>query len=344
MEKRGVLSIEEGSWTESQEGRLTLRELRGVRLPTTLADDVRTGLTEIPKTLPPKYFYDELGSLLFERICKTPEYYPSRTEEALLESAAREIIAAVRPRTIVELGSGSSRKTAHFFVACERENCPARYLPIDVCGEMLRQAGQDLLARFGWLRIDALIGDYSCGLANLPAAIGPRLFLFLGGTIGNFDESAARLFLADVCAVMQPHDVLVLGADRVKDPSVLHAAYNDAAGLTAAFNRNVLCVINRELQADFDVGAFSHHAWFNEHASQIEMHLRANGRQQADVPGADCTVTVESGETILTEISRKFTPEGLNELLTSAGFSVRAHYQPHDAFFSLMLASPKARD
>ena len=323
-----------------REGRLTLQELRPTQPALDMATEVRIGLSAARKWLPPKYFYDAHGSALFERICATREYYPSRTEEQLLAEWADEIVADTRPRTIVELGAGSARKTRQFFDACELAECDAHYVPVDVCGEILVEAGQALLQRYDWLKIDAVVGDYTRGLAHLPRAHGPQLFLFLGGTLGNFDEDAAAAFLRDVRAAMRAGDALVLGADRIKDQAVLNAAYNDGEGLTAAFNLNVLTVLNRTLKADFDLAQFSHYAFYNRAAARVEMHLRANSAQRVSIPGVGA-IDFATGETILTEISRKFSYESLNALLHDAGFRVYRHYQPDNQYYSLVLAHPR---
>lgn len=320
--------------------RLSLQPLSSARPLRSAAEEVATGLGARPKTLPPKFFYDARGSHLFERICATPEYYPSRTEEALLAQHACDVVALTRPELIVELGSGSSRKTRHFFDACEQHGQRARYMPLDVCAEMLVHAAQHLMQRYDWLEIDALVGDYNQGLDHLPPGEGPRLFLFLGGTIGNFTEAEAILFLRDVRQAMRPQDRLLLGADRVKDPRVLHAAYNDAAGLTAEFNLNALRVLNREVDADFDVTQFRHEAFWNAVESQIEMHLRARRPQRVRIGALDRTFAFAGGETIRTEISRKFTPQALGGLLTAAGFRAAQHFQPDNGYYSLVLATP----
>ncbi|HLQ26171.1 MAG TPA: L-histidine N(alpha)-methyltransferase [Acidiferrobacterales bacterium] len=319
---------------------ITIRTLRGERPPSSLQADARTGLSASPKYLLPKYFYDERGSALFEQICQTPEYYPSRLEDALLAQRAAEIIEQVRPSTIIELGSGSSRKTAHLFAACERQGCYGRYLPLDVCREMLLYAGQQLLQRHPWLEIEALVGDYGLGLKHLPASAGPRLFLFLGGTIGNFTESEASSFLKNLRAVMHRNDRFLLGADRVKETAVLNAAYNDAQGYTAAFNLNILRVLNRALSAEFDLDTFMHAAWYNEAESRIEMHLHSRLNQLIKLKALNLEIKFKKGESVLTEISRKFTPESLATCLRHAGFTVERHYEAESNYFSLVLARP----
>lgn len=302
--------------------------------------DVRNGLAHRPKVLPSKYFYDDHGSRLFDQICQTPEYYPTRTEDALLAQVAGDIVRRCRPAFIVELGSGAARKTRHLFDACARLGCHCIYAPVDVCAEVLLESGQALIDAYPWLSVEAWCGDYGGGLAVLPSVPAPRLFVFLGGTIGNYDEEEAREFLRGVRAAMTQADVLLLGADRVKDPAVLNAAYNDAQGLTAAFNLNMLAVINRELRARFELDAFSHCAGYDEARSRIEMHLRARWRQVVPIDGLGMEVQFEAGEAVRTEISRKFTPDTLATLLAGAGFDCMAHYEPKDGYFSLMLAAP----
>jgi L-histidine Nalpha-methyltransferase len=322
--------------------RVTLRKLTDGKHAANIADDVRAGLDATPKLLPPKYFYDERGSWLFEKICATPEYYLTRTENALLAAVGSRVIEQVRPRSIIELGSGSSTKTNHMLQACAVQQCYARYVPFDVCMEMLVHAAQQLLHRYDWLEIDALIGDYWHDLERFPETESPRLFLFLGSTIGNFDEHEAVAFLRALRAVMDDTDRILLGLDRVKDVKVLHAAYNDAAGFTAEFNRNVLKVINRELQADFEPARFDHCAWYNEPCARIEMHLQSRVAQTAHIDALAMTARFHEGESILTEISRKFTPAAVDTLLAQGGFAAEQHFAPENAYFSLVLARPAA--
>jgi L-histidine N-alpha-methyltransferase len=305
-----------------------------------LATDVRTGLRANPKLIPPKYFYDERGSYLYDLICEVPEYYPARTESALLEASARAIVEAARPDTIIELGSGTSRKTEHLLQACSELGHPVRYQPLDVCEEVVREAGARLLDNFEWLTIDGLVGDYGHGLEVLSYVAGRRLFVFLGGTLGNLTDLEAQRFLRQVRRAMGPSDLLLLGVDRVKDQEVLNAAYNDKQGVTAEFNLNVLRVINRELDASFDPAAFRHRAWFNEAESQIEMHLESQRAQLVRIDGLDLEVEFEQGETIRTEISRKFTVAALERLLGLAGLEIREHYEPENRYFSLVLLGP----
>jgi L-histidine N-alpha-methyltransferase len=321
------------------EERFTCQQVKAIRPVNDLEADARDGLLSRPRSLPPKYFYDAQGSELFDRICATPEYYPTRTEDALLARSAGQIIAAARPRHIIELGSGASRKTAHLLTAVEQaglEGC--EYWPFDVCEPMLRQAGERLLARHDWLRVNALVGDYLAGLQALPLPAGRRLFVFLGSTIGNFEQDQARAFLTELAGCMGPGDSLLLGADRVKAAPVLEAAYNDQDGVTAAFNLNLLRVLNEGLDGDFDPQGFRHRAVYDPQAERIEMHLVSEWDQRVHLGRLGASLELDSSEHILTEISRKFTPESLTGLLDDAGFTPWAHYQPQNGYFSLIHA------
>lgn len=322
--------------------RFALQRVRPSRPTRGLLEDVRAGLLCAPRSLPPKYFYDDRGSRLFDRICDTPEYYPARSEAALLARHAGAIVGSIRPDHIFELGSGSARKTRHLLDACAAAGLTCTYWPFDVCEPMLVQAGAALLQEYPWLQVRALAGDYLGGLGHLPQPPGRRLFVFLGGTIGNFAPDEALGFLRDLRARMRPGDALLLGADRVKDPQVLHAAYNDAEGVTAEFNRNVLAVLNRELEADFDPQGFAHYAPYNPDQQQIEMYLIARGPQRARLGCLGLTLDLPEGERILTEVSRKFTPSRLRALLEAAGLALNGHYAPADEYFSLALAELRA--
>lgn len=318
--------------------RFECREVESARPVPTLADDLASGFAQTPRMLPPKYFYDDLGSQLFEQICDTPEYYPTRAESALLAEHAQAVMTQVRPRHVVELGAGSSRKTRALLRAAEADGGELDYWPFDVCREMLERSGQELVDEFAQLRVHALVGDYMGGLAHLPRPAGRRLFVFLGGTIGNFSELEAHHFLSDLRAQMRAGDYLLLGADRVKSTAVLEAAYDDTAGVTAAFNLNVLDVVNRELDADFDRAAFRHRAVFNREASRIEMYLVAQTAQRVTVRALDRSFDFAAGEAILTEISRKFSQAALEDTLRRAGFAIERHYQGGEQLFSLVLA------
>ncbi len=323
------------------ESRLALASVAPARLTPGLREDVIQGLLQgPPRMLPPKYFYDARGSVLFDRICDTPEYYPTRTEDALLAVCARDIIAQVRPRHILELGAGTARKTRRLFDACGAEGCHSAYAPLDVCREILLESGQSLIADYDWLTVNALVGDYHAGLDNLPQRDGPTLIVFLGSTIGNFSHSEAVRLLGEIRASMESGDRLLLGADRVKDPGVLHRAYNDAAGLTAAFNRNLLRVLNRELDADFETTGFHHHASYNPQRQQVEMYLIARRCQRVRFRALDRVLDLAEGDGIQTELSRKFTRQSLGALLAAAGFHIEEHFAPDNDWFSLVLAAP----
>lgn len=307
-----------------------------------LVADVRRGLAARPKTLPAKYLYDEYGSLLFDQICNQPEYYPTRTEEALLAAVADEVVRGCRPAQLVELGSGASRKTRLLLDALiEYRGDDACYVPVDVSEEMLRLSSEALHRDYPGLAIRGIVGDYEHHLRHLPPA-AQRMVAFLGSTIGNFTEIEGRRFLRSVRSQLARGDSLLIGFDLVKPVDVLNAAYNDAAGVTAEFNRNVLRVLNRELSADFDLTAFVHEAYFNPTEAQIEMHLRSVAEQCVHIPAAGMTVQFESGESVRTEISRKFTKASACGLLTAGGFSPRRWFESPDGYFALVLASAGA--
>jgi len=308
----------------------------------TLARDVREGLGKTPKSLPPKHFYDERGSKLFDRICETPEYYPTRTELALLEEIADDLFAGFdpsQPLGLVELGSGTARKTRTLIEAAGRRGLALTYVPFDVSEEMLRVSAVGLRQDYPWLPVHGVVGDYERHLDRIPN-LGRRLFVFLGGTIGNFEEEEAQAFLRRIARIMGPRDRLLLGTDLIKATPRLNAAYNDAQGLTAAFNRNVLQVINRELDADFQVDRFEHVAFFHEGRSEIQMHLRSLGAQKVRIGKLDLEVRFADEETIQTEISRKFTRAGVESLLESASLQLESWHVPADDAFALSLARP----
>ena len=306
-----------------------------------LPDDVLTGLFTEPKQLPPKYFYDDKGSALFDQICDEPEYYPTRTEDALLERSARDIITRVEPTQIIEFGSGMSRKIRHLFNACDEVGCRPTYIPFDVCDDVMIKSGEALADRYPWLDVEPLSGDYTAGLGNVPVAEGRNLVMFLGGTIGNFPEEQAIAFLSEIRALLDDDDRLLIGADRVKNPDILHAAYNDVAGVTAEFNLNLLDVLNRELDADFTRDHFEHYAFYNPDQSRIEMYLVCMRDQDVTFRELRRTLRFREGDAIRTEISRKFTRETLEQLLKVAGFSVQSHYEAAAHPFSLVLAAPR---
>jgi L-histidine N-alpha-methyltransferase len=320
--------------------RISLHHLGDVDPVASIADDVRAGFSAMPKSLPPKYFYDERGSWLFEEICKTPEYYLTRTEDALLARIADSVIATVRPSSILELGSGSSRKTSHLLRACARQRCHARYEPFDVSTEIMLHAAERLVREHAWLNVEVLIGDYLRDLPHISDHAGTRLVLFLGSTIGNFDQQESVSFLRSLRSAMTSDDRFLLGFDRVKDTDALNAAYNDASGLTAEFNLNVLQVINRELDGDFNLQRFAHRAIYNESLARIEMYLDSLLAQSVCLRRLPLQAEFVEGESILTEISCKFTPASIDTMLGESGFIAEQHFEPDSRAFSLVLARP----
>lgn len=304
-----------------------------------LRADVEHGLARQPRQLPPRWFYDARGSELFDEITRLGVYYPTRAEREILQTRAAEIAAVTGARTLVELGSGSSEKTRLLIDALTSQGTPLHYVPVDVSESALTGAGEALLADHPGLTVDALVADFSTAPA-LPASPGPHLVAFLGGTIGNLlpDERAAFLRMAR--SLLSPGDALLLGTDLVKDPATLVAAYDDEQGVTAAFNRNVLAVLNRELGADFDPEDFDHvAAWVAEH-EWIEMRLRARTAVTAKIPALDMTVDFAAGEELRTEVSAKFRESGVREELAAAGLALHHWWTDDDGRFALSLASP----
>jgi L-histidine N-alpha-methyltransferase len=303
----------------------------------TLVDDVRDGLTRSLKELPPKYFYDERGSELFDRITTLPEYYPTRCERQILNRRAPEIVEASEVEELVELGSGTASKTRALLYAMAGHGSLRRYVPFDFDASVVEACAVELTELYPGLEVHGVVGDFGRDLHRIPDGTR-RLFAFLGGTIGNLlpDERAA--FLARLRNQMGPDDRLVIGTDLVKDRSVLEAAYNDSAGVTAEFNRNVLRVINAGLDADFDPDAFEHVAFFDEANSWIEMRLRANGAQRVRIDGADLEVTFADGEEIRTEISAKFTREAVERELNAADLRLDEFFTDGSRLFGLAFA------
>jgi L-histidine Nalpha-methyltransferase len=308
-----------------------------------LAADVRSGLLATPKSIPPKYFYDARGSELFDEITRLPEYYPTRTERAILAAHAAEIAALTGAETLNELGSGTSEKTRLLLEALDRGGTLRRFMPFDVDLAVLEQASAAVAADYPSLDVYAVVGDFERHLALLPRH-PHRLVAFLGSTIGNLDPPARARFLAAVRATLNPGDAFLLGTDLVKDTARLVAAYDDAAGVTAEFNRNVLAVINRELDADFDVHAFEHVARWNAEQEWIEMWLRSTRRQRVRVRALDLDVALGAGEEIRTEISAKFRRASLSAELDRAGLRIKRWWTDPAGDFALSLAVPAPAD
>jgi len=312
--------------------------LSGDDLADALASDVRDGLSASPKELPPKWFYDDRGSKLFDEITRLPEYYPTRAERSILEARAADIAAATGADTLVELGSGTSEKTRLLLSALGEAGALTRFVPFDVSEQTLRDAAEAIAAEYGVL-VHAVVGDFERHLAMLPDG-GRRLVAFLGGTIGNLTPDVRAGFLAEIAAGLGPDDALLLGTDLVKDVDRLEAAYDDAAGVTAEFNRNVLRVVNRELDADFDPDAFAHVALFDPEEEWIEMRLRATRPMTAHVNALDLTVHFDTDEEMRTEISAKFRQPGVESELESAGLTMTNWWTDEAGDFALSLSRP----
>ncbi|MBU9767029.1 L-histidine N(alpha)-methyltransferase [Mycobacterium sp. TNTM28] len=304
---------------------------------TALRRDVREGLTHSPKMLPPKWFYDSVGSDLFDQITRLPEYYPTRTEAQILADRSPEIVAAAGADTLVELGSGTSEKTRMLLDAMSDSGQLRRFIPFDVDAGVLRAAGEAIGREYPGIEIDAVCGDFEEHLGKIPA-LGRRLVAFLGSTIGNLTPGPRADFLAALADTLQPGDALLLGTDLVKDTDRLVRAYDDSAGVTAAFNRNVLSVVNRELDADFDLDAFAHVARWNGDEERIEMWLRAVKAQQVRVAALDLDVEFGAGEEMLTEVSCKFRSDGVAEELARAGLRQTHWWTDEAGDFGLSLA------
>jgi L-histidine Nalpha-methyltransferase len=315
------------------------RHLTAADRTAALADDVRRGLTARPKELPPKWFYDATGSLLFDEITRLPEYYPTRRERAILAAHAPDIAAATAADTLIELGSGTSEKTRLLLDALAATSRLRRFVPFDVDENVLLSAGRAIRAEYPDVSVRAVVGDFERHIRALPGD-GRRLVAFLGGTIGNLRPAARKDFLSGLRDQLGPDDHLLLGTDLVKDVDRLVAAYDDSAGVTAAFNRNVLSVINRELGADFDLRGFAHVAAWDETESWIEMRLRAVRDQVVRIPALDLEATFTTGEQMRTEISAKFRRPALESELTASGWTMLHWWTDEDCDFALTLASP----
>ncbi|HLI10406.1 MAG TPA: L-histidine N(alpha)-methyltransferase [Alphaproteobacteria bacterium] len=314
----------------------------------TLAEGEReiiAGLTAAPKRLPCRLFYDERGSQLFERICELPEYYLTRTERALLGDIADAMARQTGPCDIVELGSGTSSKTQVILDAYGAAGAPLRYAAIDVSESSLREGTAALLARYPSLAAQAIVGTYELGLAALAdgaspsdASGRPRLVLFLGSTIGNLDPEETARFLARLRASLRPGDYFLVGTDLDKDPAVIEAAYNDAEGVTAAFNLNMLRHVNWRFRGDFALDRYAHIAVYNREKRQIEMRLRSLAAQTVQLAGLALEIRLAAGEAIETEISRKFVLAEFGAALEAARFAVAAQWTDAQRWFGLTLA------
>jgi L-histidine N-alpha-methyltransferase len=304
-----------------------------------LRADVAAGLGRRPLQLPPKWFYDDLGSKLFDAITDLPEYYPTRSEREILVARAPRIAATADVTTLVELGSGTSAKTRILLDALGAGDRLRWFVPMDVSEWVLRQAGDALIGAYPGLSVHAVAGDFERHLPKLPSPGGRRLVAFLGGTIGNLDPTGRAALLDDLATALAPGDLLLLGTDLVKDPGRLVAAYDDPTGVTAAFNRNVLNVVNRHLDANFDLTRWGHLARWDEREEWIEMHLVSDGRQRVQIGALGIEIAVEAGESVRTEISAKFRRPGVEAELADSGFTLQEWWTDEAGDFALSLSA-----
>jgi len=323
-------------------GRFTLRRVAAG--DHTFGDDVRAGLTAVQKSVPPRYFYDDLGSSLFDAICNLPEYYPTRAESELLRRHAPDIASGVSSvDRIIELGSGSARKTRLLLdeiVSADRE---VEYVPVDVDPHVLEKSGHELLAEYAALRVHAVCSDFTRPARALAEAIGEgrTMVIFLGSTIGNFQPREAVALLRGVRHMLRPGDSFLLGADLKKPKEILEAAYNDALGVTAAFNLNMLQRINRELGGNFDLRSFGHRSFYDAKQSRIEMHLVSLREQSVRIDALNLEVAFSEGETIHTENSYKYDDDALAQMAADAGFEVAGRWTDSRNWFAEVLLKPR---
>jgi len=303
--------------------------------------EIREDLLRPRRQIAPRFFYDDRGCELFEAITALPEYYQTRTERALLEQVAADVARRTVCRALVELGSGASTKTRVLLDAMLPRGGCELYVPFDVNAAVVRRAGEELVAAYPGLHVHGIIGEFSRHLDAIPPAAG-RLLIFLGGTIGNFTPGAARRFLAHLAGVMQPGEHFLLGVDLIKDISRLEAAYNDARGVTAEFNRNILRAVNAAANADFDPAAFEHRAFYDRANHWIEMRLVARRDHEVHLRAAGLLLLLRRGDEIRTEISVKYDRSMVHDLLAAAGFEPIAWYTDPDALFGLALARRNA--
>ena len=302
-----------------------------------MAADVRAGLTKPFKELSPRYFYDERGSELFEQITALPEYYPTRCERAILEARSAEIVAAAAPRALIELGSGSAVKTRVLLDAMESAGRLRAYAPVDISEEITRETAEAIAAEYEGVQVLGHVCDFELDLERVPVP-GPRIIAFLGGTIGNFQPAQRASFLRRVANLLDPDDRFLLGTDLVKDPATLEAAYDDSQGVTAAFNKNVLAVLNERLAADFDLDAFEHVARWDADNLWMDIRLRSTAQQIVNIADLDLQVGFAAGEEMRTEISTKFMRPGLEGIYAEAGLEITDWWTDPDGLYALSLA------
>jgi L-histidine N-alpha-methyltransferase len=310
-----------------------------------LANDVLDGLTKPFKELAPKHFYDARGSELFEQITEQPEYYPTRTELAILSDSAAEIVALTGAGELVELGAGASDKARVLLDAMHDAGTLRRYIPLDVSHSVVEDAARTLIEDYEDLQVHGVVGDFERHLEHLPDAVdregGNRIIALLGGTIGNFPPGTRRNVLGKIAALLGPGDRLLLGTDLVKDPHVIEAAYNDAAGITAEFNRNLLHVLNRELDGDFQPESFEHIAFYDRRNEWVEMRLRATRASSVYIADLDLRVEFAAGEELRTEISAKFTRAHVEADLEASGLELERWFTDDEQLFAVTMARPR---
>ncbi|MEH2150924.1 L-histidine N(alpha)-methyltransferase [Nostoc sp.] len=329
----------------SVEKRLQIERLLGATqiVAPSSGSDVVKGLTQTPKSLPPCYFYDDRGSNLFEQICDLPEYYLTRTETRILQQYAGEIAQITGPCELVELGSGSSSKTRILLDAYQQLGYPLHYLPIDVCAGMLESSAKQLLGDYPLLQVYALAGTYELALAQLlPTQLPSRMICFIGSTLGNLTPDECDVFFSQITNALQVGEYLLLGIDLRKPKQILEPAYNDSQGVTAAFNLNMLEHLNQRFEGNFDTTQFEHWAFYNESEDQIEMHLRSLRSQIVELHALNLKVNFALGETILTEISRKFDPNSIKQQLTAQGLLPLHVWTDPNQWFGLLLCQLQA--
>ncbi len=301
-----------------------------------IAEDVWTGLRAVQKYIPSKYFYDARGSQLFERICRLPEYYPTRTESRILHNHAEELVREFRRGNLVELGSGSHKKVCILLDAMGAERrSHITYMPVDVSYAALLEASQELKSGYPELKVESVIADFTRDLEKIESNRS-KLIMFFGSTIGNLDERESHSFLQGIAGILNPGDRFLLGLDMLKPVHILEAAYNDSQNVTAEFNKNILLVLNRELGANFKTGDFDHLAFFNESLSRMEMHLRARRKIQVEIKSIELSFTIEQGQTIQTEICRKFSRSSAEKMIDEAGLRVKRWYSDPKRWFSIV--------
>ncbi|NEP57632.1 MAG: L-histidine N(alpha)-methyltransferase [Symploca sp. SIO2G7] len=325
----------------SLEERLEINYLRSANLPTNTVDgqDIISGLTQNPKSLPPQYFYDDRGSQLFEQICELPEYYPTRTEASILCQYAGEIARITGACELVELGSGSSTKTRLLLDAYQALKNGLGYVPIDVSGGILTESAHQLLQDYPGLQIQGLVGTYEQALAQLqPTSLPSRMIFFLGSSLGNLTPQECDRFLSQILAALDVGEYFLLGVDLQKPKQIIEAAYNDAQGVTAQFNLNMLEHLNQRFAGNLNTQLFEHWAFYNNQLNQIEMHLRCLQTHTAYLEALNLKVEFEAGETIMTEISRKFDLEIIQEELEAKGLKSLAVWSDPQQWFGLILA------